>query len=95
MVKFSDDLSVEAFFDDVRNELELAIVQYPTPNPTLATLTEQLGQLSEALLQIRDGVSNDWFAVWFEAKQVAVMAERCAIEGDPTVGAVPTPENYG
>ena len=92
-MNFRDDLSAEAFLEDVRNELELAVAQYPNPNPTLATLTEQVGQLSEALLQIRDGVSNDWFVVWFEAKQVAVMAARCAIEGDPTVGAVPTSAN--
>jgi hypothetical protein len=93
-VKFSDNFSGEAFFEDVRNELELARRQYPNPNPTLAALTEQVGELSQAMFQIRNGVSKDWFVVWFEAKQVAVMAARCAIEGDPTVGAVPTARNY-
>ena len=65
---------------------------FPMPNPTLAALTEEVGELAKALLHIREGKSDDWSIVEGDAVQVAAMACRIALEGDPTLGEICTPE---
>ena len=91
MSKF--DAADEAFLNDVAEEASRARAKFPGPNPTIAALTEEVGELAQALLHIREGKSSDWWKVHKEAVQVAVMAMRCATEGDATIGAVPTEEN--
>jgi len=86
-------LSDDMFLQDVKTELAKACSKFPGPNPTIAALAEEAGELSQAMLHIREGKSNDWWAVWNEAVQVAVMAARAATEGDETLGVVPKAEN--
>jgi hypothetical protein len=84
------------FLAEVRAEFERAIALHPSPNPTLAALTEEVGEVAKALLerrqlslvtgQIQPG---GWAGVRVEAVQVAAMAARIALEGDPTLGVVP------
>ena len=81
---------IDIFTDDVSTEVTRAVAKFPQPNPTLAALTEEVGELAQAVLHIREGKSTDWWRVYDEAVQVAAMACRVALEGDPTVGAVPT-----
>ena len=59
-------------------------------NPTVAALTEEVGELAQAMLHIREGKGTDWTRVYREAVQVAVMAMRAATEGDHTLGVKPT-----
>lgn len=91
MKKFetADDM----FIQDLQTEVAKARAKFPGPNPTIAALTEEVGELAQAALHIREGKHNDWWKVWNEAKQVAVMAMRMATEGDATIGAVPTADN--
>lgn len=85
----SDDM----FIEDLQVELAKARAKFPGPNPTIAALTEEVGELARAMLHIREGKSADWWSVWDEAIQVAAMAMRAATEGDATIGALPTEEN--
>ena len=77
------------FIADVFDEVGRAVAKFPHPNPTLAALTEETGELARAVLHIREKKSDDWQTVYREAVQVAAMACRVALEGDPTVGATP------
>jgi len=60
-----------------------------------ALLTEEVGELAKEMLHIREGKhkaihgSQEWDRVVKEAIQVAVMALRCATEGDETIGVTP------
>jgi hypothetical protein len=83
----------EAFIELMLTEARRARSKFPGPNPTIAALTEEVGDLAQALLHIREGKHADWWRVYAEAVQVAVMALRAATEGDETLGAVPTAEN--
>lgn len=87
------EAALDDFLETVAFEVEAAVVKFPPPNPTLAALTEETGELAQAVLHIREGKSANWHAVYKEAVQVAAMAARVALEGDPTLGAVPTEEN--
>ncbi len=84
---------IDGFMEAVSDEVTRAVAKFPQPNPTLAALTEETGELAQAVLHIREGKSSDWWKVYDEAVQVAAMACRVALEGDPTVGAVPTEKN--
>ena len=86
--------AVHEFMRDAFAECMKAMTRFPQPNPTLAVLTEEVGELAQAALHIREGKHADWGRVYREAVQVAAMAARVAIEGDPTVGAIPTKANY-
>lgn len=70
-------------------EARRAKTLFPAPNPNMAALTEEVGELSKALLQIGCEGKSDWSTVYNEAMQVAAMAVRIATEGDPTLGATP------
>lgn len=85
--------AIDTFLNDVAAETAKAVVKFPQPNPTIAALTEEVGELSQAALHLREGKHNDWWRVYDEAVQVAAVACRMAIEGDPTINAVPNEEN--
>ena len=83
------------FLNEVADEIERATALHPGPNPNLAALTEEVGELAQALLTAR-AVVNDlarchpayWHDVRTEAVQVATMALRIVLEGDPTLEVV-------
>jgi len=82
--------ALDEFLHHVGGEVMEAMARFPQPNPTIAALTEEVGEAARAALHIREGKNSDWNNVYNEAVQVAAMAARLAIEGDPTVGAVPS-----
>lgn len=66
------------FLEAVEKELQRATKKFPWPNNNLVALMEEVGELSRAFLD------NKSFPDKFnEAVQVAAMAARCALEGDP------------
>lgn len=65
------------FLSAVESEIDKAMGKYPWPNPNLAALTEEVGELAKAMLEKKP------HEVVLEAIQVAAMAARCALEGDP------------
>ncbi len=78
--------------NDIREELIHARDKFPAPNPCLAALMEEVGELSQALLQQTemvkkgltfDGVNDLVQPIRKEAIQVAVMAIRIVLDGDP------------
>lgn len=71
----------KGFMLNVEQELLLAKKKFPQPNPTMTALTEEVGELAKAMM----GEGSD--RVWKEAVQVAVMALRVAVEGDPSLDA--------
>lgn len=87
------DHAVDNFLFAVSDEVRKAVTKFPQPNPTLAAATEELGEVAKAMLHIVEGKSANWWNVYDEAVQLAAMACRIALEGDPTIGAVPTSEN--
>jgi hypothetical protein len=68
----------EEFVEMVRKEIARARAESPGPIATHAALVEAVGKVSEALMY------STWYAVVTEAVQVAVLAQRLAIEGDST-----------
>lgn len=70
--------SVETFLRQVKQESRRAVRNWPYPNPNLAALMEEVGELAQAMLQQKPYAER-----YSEAVQVAVMAMRCALEGDP------------
>ena len=84
-----DDVKIQAFLNEVEIEFVKARQKFPQPNPSLAALTEEVGELAQAMLHIREGKVNYWEDIYKEAVQVATMAARCALEGDPTIGVLP------
>lgn len=81
------------FLEEVAEEHSRAIAKFPNPDCNLAALTEELGELAQAMLQYyRDGTKS-WGDFYGEAVQVAAMAMRCALEGDPTLARKESPES--
>lgn len=66
------------FLSAVGSEIDKAMAKYPWPNPNLAALMEEVGELSRAFLE-----KKSFEEIFSEAVQVAAMAARCALEGDP------------
>lgn len=87
------EIADQTFIEDIVAEITKARSRFPTPDPTIVALTKKVGELSQAMLHMREGQHNDWWRVWNEAVQVAVMAMRAATEGDATLGVVPTCDN--
>lgn len=81
------DPSDRNFLRDVEHELRRARGKFPGSNLVLAALTEEVGELAQAMLKRRAGKMTDQ-DVWNEAVQVATMALRCAVEGDPSFESV-------
>lgn len=69
------------FLVAVWEELERARLLFPSPDGTMAALAEETGELAKALL------GEELTRVGKEAMQVAVVALRVAVEGDPTLDA--------
>ncbi len=72
----------EMFLKDVAREVERARKKFPGTDGVLAALTEEVGELAKAVLD--EGQER----VYAEAIQVAAMALRVAVEGDPTLAGV-------
>ena len=71
----------EQFIEDVKAELGRARAKFPSANLSFVALTEEVGELAQALLKCRAGAwSRD--RVRAEAVQVATMALRVAVEAD-------------
>ena len=66
------------FLESVEQEIIKATSKFPYPNQNLAALMEEVGELAQAFLQ-----EKPFEEIYKEAVQVATMAARCAIEGDP------------
>lgn len=80
------------FIAAVAAELVRARQKFPAPNNNLAALTEEVGDLAKAMLEMAYAKTDDWRLKWAmevdkEAVQVAAMALRCATEGDPSLAA--------
>lgn len=73
--------NTEEFLNHVRDEVARARSKFPDNNLMLAALTEEVGELAQAMLKVACG---KWDAqrVYEEAVQVAAMAARVATEGD-------------
>lgn len=69
----------KTFFDDVRSEVKRAQTLFPSPNMSVIALGEEVGELNKAILD------EPWDNVYTEAVQVAAMAYRVCLEGDPSV----------
>ena len=82
----------EQFIQDVIAEIARARAKFPGNSIMLVALMEEVGELAQAALHIREDKHNEWGRVHEEAVQVAVMAMRMATEGDASV-ATPTAEN--
>lgn len=72
-------LTVDDFLRDVKAEVVRARAKFPEPDAVMTALTEEVGELAKALLD------EPWGRVYNEAIQVAAMALRVAVEGDPTL----------
>ena len=71
------------FFIDANTELERARVKFPSSNLCFSALIEEVGELAQAMLKVRAG-KQPKERIREEAIQVAAMAARVAIEGDPS-----------
>lgn len=71
----------EIFLRDVGEEVQRARSKFPSSRMSMAALTEEVGELAQALLKVAAG---KWPAsrIREEAIQVACMALRVAIDGD-------------
>lgn len=70
---------VGAFLLDVHDELDRARKKFPHTGAVVVALMEEVGELAKAML---DEAPE---RIYKEAVQVATMAARCALEGDPTL----------
>ena len=71
------------FLNRVVDEMRAARVKFPTNKHMLAALTEEAGEVANALLE-RDYHKGTDISVWKECVQTAAMALRVAVEGDPS-----------
>jgi len=81
--------ATDNMIEAVLEELEKAQRKFPNNQHMMNALTEEVGELSQALLHLNfepeKGKTNE--DVYKEAVQVAVMAFRVALEGDSTFPA--------
>lgn len=74
------DFDIGQFLEEVRQEVQRAQSKFPLPECSVAAMTEEAGELAQACL------SKPWRKeVRKEAVQLACMAARVAIEGDPSL----------
>ena len=75
-------------FEDIAEELKSAREKFPNNAHVMNALTEEVGELAQALLQVNYEPEKKTNAdVYKEAIQVATMAIRVATEGDSTLPA--------
>jgi hypothetical protein len=70
------------FLDHMDIELRKAQVRFPTNEHLLAALTEEVGELAQALIDHDRNPDLGATDVYAEAVQVAAMVIRVALEGD-------------
>ena len=70
---------VRRVFKEIDDELEMALQKYPSPNTNMVALQDEVGELCKAMNK------ESRARVHAEARQVAVMAIRIMLEGDPYV----------
>jgi len=80
MSDVSTPKEVGIFLGKVRNEVKRARDRFPTNTHQLAALTEEVGELNQAMIEC--GGLSEAEDVYQEAVQVAAMALRVAVEGD-------------
>lgn len=82
-------LEMDRFFNDVQAEYHSSKQKFPENLYNLNALVEEVGELSQAMLQLQQETAKGKTAadVRKEAVQVANMALRIAIEGDSTLPA--------
>lgn len=74
------EFDIHAFLREVQEEYERAVKKFPLPEASTVALVEEVGELAQATL------SKSWSKeVRAEAIQVACMAARVAVEGDPSL----------
>jgi hypothetical protein len=74
------------FLTAVKAEVIRARTLFPSPNLLMAALTEEVGELAKACLDVRTGKGKAKPQdIYTEAVQVAAMACRLATEGDPSI----------
>lgn len=78
----NEAMKARIFVEDVLREAARARTLFPKPDGVLAALTEEVGEVARAMLD------ESWDNVRTECVQVAAMALRLALEGDPTLDAV-------
>ena len=64
---------------EIDGELEYELQKYPSPNTNMAALSDEVGELAKAMNKESRARVKD------EALQVAVMAIRIILEGDPFI----------
>jgi NTP pyrophosphatase (non-canonical NTP hydrolase) len=69
----------EEFIIEILDEVERAREKHPGVDVAMAALTEEVGELAEALMD------KPWGEVRKEAVQVAAVALRVALEGDDSM----------
>lgn len=69
------------FQEAVNTELNRARTKFPNNKHMLAALTEEVGELNQAMID-HDCGTQARENIWKEAVQVAAMAQRIAEEGD-------------
>ena len=74
---------LDTTIDDLKRELEGARAKFPESKHQMAALTEEVGELAQALLDHLYGKATAAM-VYREAIQVAAMGIRVAEEGDTT-----------
>lgn len=82
------DSSIDRILSDIQSELMAARSKFPSNEHNLAALTEEVGELANAMIEHHRG-NLDAQNIWEEAVQVAVMAIRVATEGDSTFSYSP------
>ncbi len=74
----------DIFYEAVDEELKRARAKFPNSILSMTALTEEVGELAKALLHYRAG-KCEFSCIIEEAVQVAVMAQRVAVEGDASI----------
>lgn len=79
----------EKFLQDVAVENVNASARFPSTYGAYVALGEEVGELAKALMD------ESWARVYEEAVQVASMAMRIAVEGDPSINPIRTKHGLG
>lgn len=89
--EFSVEFRTRVFLKEVVAEIAEAREKFPKPDLLFPALIEEVGELSQALLEVqrggvdkRTGKPYTSADVFNEAVQVAAMAARLVAEGDPS-----------
>lgn len=70
------------FLEEVRAEFVRATTKFPNPVGSMCALTEEVGELAKAVMDEPSANARK------EAVQVATMAARVAIQGDPSLDVI-------